>query len=56
VVPRAATIGDLGHTMTIPQKCMNSDLVYVMAAYFPAGKKNPTHSYSTGDEYVKVKQ
>jgi hypothetical protein len=54
-VSRATTIGDLGHMMSIPRKCMNSAL-YFRAASFPAGIKRSTHSNSTGDEYVKVKQ
>jgi hypothetical protein len=54
-VSRATTIGDLGHTTSIPRKCMNSD-IYFRAASFPAGIKILTHSYSTGDEYVNVKQ
>jgi hypothetical protein len=55
VVSRATTIGDLGHMMSIPRKCMNIAL-YFRAASFPAGIKRLTHSYSTGDEYVNVKQ
>jgi hypothetical protein len=54
-VSRATTIGDLGHMMSIPRKCMNSGL-YFRAASFPAGIKILTHSNSTGDEHVKVKQ
>jgi hypothetical protein len=53
-VSRATTIGDLGHMTSIPRKCMNIAL-YFRAASFPAGIKRLTHSYSTGDEYVKVK-
>jgi hypothetical protein len=52
---RATTIGDLGHMMSISRKCMNSAL-YFRAASFTAGIKRLTHSNSTGDEYVKVKQ
>jgi hypothetical protein len=33
-VSRATTIGDLGHMMSIPRKCMNSAL-YFRAASFP---------------------
>jgi hypothetical protein len=54
-VSRATEIGDLGHIMSIPQKCMNSAL-YFRAASFPGGIKRLTHYNSTGDEYVKVKQ
>jgi hypothetical protein len=54
-VSRSTTIGYLGHMMSIPRKCMNSAL-YFRAASFPADIKRLTHSYSTGDEYVKVKQ
>jgi hypothetical protein len=39
---------------SIPRKCMNSAL-YFRAASFPACIKILTHSYPTGDEYVKVK-
>jgi hypothetical protein len=41
-VSRATTSGYLGHMTSIQRKCMNI--------------KQLTHSYSTGDEYVKVKQ
>jgi hypothetical protein len=54
-VSRATTIGDLGHMTSIPRKCMNSSL-YFRVASFPTGIKILTHFYSTGDEYVKVKQ
>jgi hypothetical protein len=54
-VSSATTIGDMGHMTSIPRKCMNSAL-YFRAASFPAGIKRLTHSNSTGDEYVKVKQ
>jgi hypothetical protein len=54
-VSRATTIGDMGHMMSIPRKCMNSAL-YFRAASFTSGIKRLTHSNSTGDEYVKVKQ
>jgi hypothetical protein len=54
-VSRATTIGDLGHMVSIPRKCINSAL-YFRVALFTAGIKRLTHSYSTGDEYVKVKQ
>jgi hypothetical protein len=54
-VSRATTTGDLGHMMSIPRKCMNSAL-YFRAESFPVGIKRLTHSNSTGDEYVKVKQ
>jgi hypothetical protein len=54
-VSRTSTIGDLGHMMSIPRKCMSSAL-YVRVASFPAGIKRLTHSNSNGDEYVKVKQ
>jgi hypothetical protein len=54
-VSRATPISDLGHMMSIPRKCMNSAL-YFRVASFPAGNKRLTHSNSTGDEYVKVKQ
>jgi hypothetical protein len=54
-VSRATTIWDLGHMTSIPQKCMNSAL-YFRAASFPAGINILTHSFSTGDECVKVKQ
>jgi hypothetical protein len=54
-VSRATAIGDLGHMTSIPRKCMNSAL-YFRAASFIAGIERLTHSYSTGDEYVKVKQ
>jgi hypothetical protein len=55
VVSTSTSIGDLGHMMLIPQKCMNSSL-YFRAASFPAGMKRLSHSYLTVDEYVKVKQ
>jgi hypothetical protein len=51
----ATTIGDMGHMTSIPQKCMNSAL-YFRAASFPAGINILTHYYSTGEEYVRVKQ
>jgi hypothetical protein len=54
-VSRATSIGDLGHMMSIPRKCMNSAL-YFRAASFPACIKILTHSNSTGDEYIRVKQ
>jgi hypothetical protein len=54
-VSRATTIGELGHMMSIPRKCMNSAL-YFRAASFPSGIKILAHYYSNGDEYVKVKQ
>jgi hypothetical protein len=54
-VSRATTIGDLGHMTSIPRKCMNSALYFTVIS-FPAGIKRLTHSYSTGDEYVKVKK
>jgi hypothetical protein len=54
-VSRATSIGDLGHMMPIPRKFMSSAL-YFRAASLPTGIKRLTHSYSTGDEYVKVKQ
>jgi hypothetical protein len=54
-VSRATSIGDLGHMLSIPRKCMSSAL-YFRAASFPAGIKRLTRSNSTGDEYVKVKQ
>jgi hypothetical protein len=38
VVSRAKIIGDLGHMMSIPWKCMNSAL-YFRAASFTAGIK-----------------
>jgi hypothetical protein len=53
-VLRATPIGDLGHMMSIPRKCTNSAL-YFRAGSFPVGIKGLTHSYSTGDEHVKVK-
>jgi hypothetical protein len=52
---RSTTIGDLGHMMSIPWKCMDSAL-YFRTGLFLAGIKRSNHSYSTGDEYVKVKQ
>jgi hypothetical protein len=55
LVSRETPIGDMGHMTSIPRKCMNSAL-YFRAASFPAGIKILTHSYSTGDEYVKVKE
>jgi hypothetical protein len=50
----ATTIGDLGNMTSIPRKCMNSAL-YFRVASFPVGIKRLTHSFYTGDEYVKVK-
>jgi hypothetical protein len=55
VVSIATTIGDLGHMTSIPRKYTNSAL-YFRADSFPAGIKRLTHSFSTGDECVKVKQ
>jgi hypothetical protein len=55
VVLRATTLGDLGHMISIPQKCMNSAL-YFREDSFPTGIKILTHSNSTGDECIKVKQ
>jgi hypothetical protein len=54
-VSRATAIGDMGHMTSIPRKYMNSAL-YFREASFPTGIKRLTHSYSNGDEYVKVKQ
>jgi hypothetical protein len=55
VVSKATTIGYLVHMPSTTQKCMNSAL-YFRAASFPLCIKKMTHSYSTGDEYIKVKQ
>jgi hypothetical protein len=54
-VSRATTIGDLGQMLSIPRKFMSSAL-YFRAASFTNSTKRLTHSNSTGDEYVNVKQ
>ena len=40
---------------TIPKKCMNS-AIYFVGGTFPSGIKCLTHSYSSKEEYIKVKK